>query len=618
MQTRLKNFLRLNMCLLGLILYLPGQAADQKIPDTPPAKPAAKKKPVHVFSVEKAVASAVRQGHADQFAHHAEEIVSNRNRLEELGIAQHRVSQSLQKMQGMKVSPQLLDSSLYETGILIKLLDDVLAEINARQQADKKGYEKLVSQHVNQQIIQTTIPLYWQAVGVKQVSAKTSQLIKAVQDHLKSVIHANTQASDKEIPNEQQKNQLLQLLSELKHIQAENDAILVNLATAMGTSKDNINKRVFLPVKKLPVPYLNVPTEQINTLSLAKQPLPARLKQKQVAIYLQSTNPGLNINWSGSRNDTLNPWLSAGKNLAFDLYNNLDKMERKQLLKQEQQQREDVSKLLAAASMTRARLAYAQYQQSRESFSLAICLQTNAINLQALNTDWLDQSLQNDIRKIEHEKTRIDLTLRLYHAYARLQADFYRLGNSISSQALPEKLETRSLPAISKTIAQTLKQSRHNKNTDSFSCYTSAAEKLAQAQTIQQLVEEKAALKKQIADLKKKPKPKPKPKVVQKAKPQNKLANDWLKKQNPRAYTLQILSHADSKRLHDYISKHRLGSQARVIKTRYKNKTLYGLLYGLYKDKELAFIDQFKLPEAVQTQNQIMIRRIADVQKHAK
>lgn len=596
MPTRSINSTLLALFFLGATGSLSASAAEKA------------KKPVHVFSIEKAIAGAIQHGHADQLDKHDDEIINNKTRLDQLGIAQYRVSQSVRRIQGKPATPQLLQSPSHETDIILGLLDDGLAEIAARQQPDRKLYEKQKAQRANQKIMQATIPLYWRAVGVKTVDVKNRKLIEKTQTLLKPFIYSNTDSADR------QKDQLLQLLAALKQIQSENDATITQLASKLGTDKANIDKRVFLPEKNLPIPFLSIAPEKVDARALAMLPLPVPVSMQDIEKYLAAITPGLTMKWLDSPNGDIMPWLSTGKNIAFDLYNSLDKLERKQLLKQEQKVREDMSYLLASATITRGRLAYSQYLTSLELFSLASCLNANTASLQSLEFNRLDESLDNQIRVIGLEKTRIEMVLQLYDQYARLQADFDQLTNSISKESFPEKLESRQTASIIQSVGNELKRLRLNKGKDIFSCYTSAQQKIARQQEIQQLITEKQQAQKQVNQLI----AEKKALAAKKMKPVIKTDNAWLAKQNPRAWTIQILSHSNQAHLQKYSNRHNLGAQAKIIKTSYKGKTIYSLLYGLYKDKELAFIGQFKLPDAVQSENQVMLRRIADVQKNAK
>ena len=232
--------------------------------------------------------------------------------------------------------------------------------------------------------MQATIPLYWQAVGVKTVDAKNRKLIEQTQALLKPFIYSKASSADDKAATDRQKNQLLQLLAALKQVQSENDATMTRLASRLGTDKANIDKRLFLPAKSLPIPFLSIPPEKLDELALTKQPLPSAVSLQDIEKYLAAITPGLKLTWNDSPNEDIKPWISTGKNIAFDLYNSLDKLERKQLLKQEQKVREDLSYLLACATITRGRLAYSQYLASRELFSLASCLNANTASLQSL------------------------------------------------------------------------------------------------------------------------------------------------------------------------------------------------------------------------------------------
>jgi len=89
---------------------------------------------------------------------------------------------------------------------------------------------------------------------------------------------------------------------------------------------------------------------------------------------------------------------------------------------------------------------------------------------------------------------------------------------------------------------------------------------------------------------------------------------NWLRRQNPNAYTLQILGSRDLLALKQFLTQHSLNDMA-MYKTIYNDKDWYVLVYGVYSNRAQASAALQALPKPLQ-QNKPWIRTLASVQKH--
>lgn len=89
---------------------------------------------------------------------------------------------------------------------------------------------------------------------------------------------------------------------------------------------------------------------------------------------------------------------------------------------------------------------------------------------------------------------------------------------------------------------------------------------------------------------------------------------DWLRRQNPNAYTLQILGVHDRLALKQFLTQHNFNEMA-MYKTIYHDKDWYVLVYGIYPNRAQASAALAALPESLQ-QNKPWIRTLASIQKH--
>ena len=604
----------LALACLTTVLTVNGQLAADTPTMQQAVQPIANGSPVKLvkvswLTVEEAVARALKHDHQRALIAYDEQLKTHKDALDQLGIGEYRVSQSLQKLQGKTLTKTQLTSYLHETNEVLFMLDDLLVEIDARLTADANFYEKARSVRANEKIIHKVIPLYWQAAGAKAVDSKIKLLIAKSQKLLEPFIYS------KQPEYAAAKEDLLNVLANLKYLQQLNTNTITAFTAITGLQNKSATQLRFNPKQAMPIPAFSTDASTMDrqVLNNFAQLKPASLDNTKK--YLRSIETNLSYDLQQANNENLKPWLAVGKNLAFDLFNLLDRLERKLLLKQDAKEKSNRTHLIGSALLTRSRLAYAQFELSKEQHSRAKCQLENQQALQQQSYPQLGKTLPEKIRLIELETDLIALTLQRFNLYAELLGSFNLLKQSLDRVNIPQKLEGQSLPAITNTI-RALFSVPDNNLSDDFSCYQSAAQLAAQQSELESLKRQLTAANNKIAQLDRQIKQLKNP--PKKKKAVSNLSNSWLNKQPGYMYTLQILSSSNVKTLQTYAKKHKLGSNAKIIRSKYKGKTLYNLLYGLYKDKELAFVAQFKLPEAIQNDNKVFIRRIKELKNIAR
>lgn len=90
--------------------------------------------------------------------------------------------------------------------------------------------------------------------------------------------------------------------------------------------------------------------------------------------------------------------------------------------------------------------------------------------------------------------------------------------------------------------------------------------------------------------------------------------DDWLRQQDPRRYTLQLISLTSEDPVARYISSHRLDAEGGYIQVIVDNTTRYNAIYGLYDTHQAALTAIETLPEAVK-RDQPWVRNIGVLQK---
>lgn len=89
---------------------------------------------------------------------------------------------------------------------------------------------------------------------------------------------------------------------------------------------------------------------------------------------------------------------------------------------------------------------------------------------------------------------------------------------------------------------------------------------------------------------------------------------DWLRYQNPNAYTIQVLGAHDQETLKKFLAQHPLADVA-MFKTRYHDKNWYVLVHGIYSNRSAALVALEKLPVSLRQSTQPWTRTLASIQK---
>ncbi|NNJ91151.1 MAG: hypothetical protein HKP55_05715 [Gammaproteobacteria bacterium] len=575
--------------------------------------------PSKYFTPEEAIARAIVTSHQQELDNHSETILKNKALQETSGIAQQRVSQSVARLQGQKVKPAAISSTLAEINQVVMLLDDVLAEVKALKSADKAAYQQALNQRAAENLIRKTLPLYWEINGYRNTNGYIKQAINETRRLLDPFIRERNKQSAQE---ELQKKDLLQLLDDFKLMQKQNQTALENFSVLIGAPAEHIQHTLFVPVKNLSIYELALDVSQFDGNILKHWAADEAINLNAVNRYLSSLTPGLKFDWMTMGSASIRDWLSTGKNNAFDLYNQLDQLERKKLFKEKdkekaKQQQAASDLLITSAAFTRAHLAMLQYLHSREVFTLSHCHKQITESLNAHKKRLLDDSIASSVNKLKLSKQYIENTQQYFRDYGALLTDLLVLKNSIFHTRPQPGLDTAQVAAVKRVIKKSLAQGTRKLDNSIYSCYQSEkqiAELAAQQAALQKEKQAETQRADQLAakldDLTNKEKLKKR--AAQKAR------KDWVKQTRPRSWTLQLKTASDISTLEAFKRRYKLGKAASITETLSKGKVRYHLLYGTYGNKELAYIAQFKLPQSLQNNEKIWIRRYSDIQKQIK
>ncbi len=570
--------------------------------------------PEKYFTAEEAIARALNNSHQRLLNRHGDRIYKNKDILDNYGIAQERVSQSVARLQGQKIEPSLIPVTLSEIDQTLRLLDDALAEIDALKADDPSAYQQAVNQRTSQNLIYQLIPLYWQANGYRNTSGHITQALSETQ-RLLDTFFANTSRLSPE--NEQHRLNLEQIRTDLESLQQYNKAILEKFSALIGVPADMLERTLFTPVKSLRIPELELDHAKFDENILKTWTVNEQINLEAVNRYLSGITPGLNFDWQEKDFKTTRNWLSTGKNNAYDLYNQLDHLQRKKILKENDKSPAAADLLIPAAALTRAHLAMLKYIHSREIFTLSHCRKLLAESFSAKKKQLFDNSLASKISILDSTRNHIKNTQQYISDYGLLVKDFYLLKNSIFNSKPDAGLESGEFEAVKRVLKKSFAEGKKSLDSSIYFCYQNEkqmADLAVQNAALQKQKETETRRANELAakldDLTNREK------IKKRAEQQTR--KDWVRQTSPRAWTLQLKSAKDLETLQGFIRRYKLGKQARITETSYRGKVHYNLLYGTYGNKELAYIAQFGLPQALQDNEKIWIRRYSDIQKQMK
>lgn len=95
-------------------------------------------------------------------------------------------------------------------------------------------------------------------------------------------------------------------------------------------------------------------------------------------------------------------------------------------------------------------------------------------------------------------------------------------------------------------------------------------------------------------------------------------SDTWLKKQNPAAYTLQILSTYEKDAIPGFIERHRIQGDFALIVTKRRGKPYYKLVYGLFDGREQAVAALNRLPASLRRTTRPWPRPMQTIQAEIK
>jgi len=564
------------------------------------------KKPlIATITVEDALARAVIHNHSKVLKSLENEFNKSKTALEKFNLSQGRLIDSIKKIEGKDTLQRKIKSSPSEALLTWNLLDTGIAHLSNEITPNKLQIQKNNHQRVDQKIIQYTRRLYWQAVASQASKKPLNQLIQKTKSTLAKINQPDELNKPEYIAH---KNELTEILSDLERLKNNNQVTHQSLLTLMGITSKKAYLLQTSDSASFHIPNLKNTTDQLITTAFSKNKFTQNSKSEDIKKRLKSISPNISFDWNDTSDANINTWISTGKNLSYELF-----LKTKQI-KTTKKPNQDVSEifndhsLLASALFTKVHIGHTQYLADRNKLILSTCIYNLDEKLNALYKNDEKSSIKNDLSFIKIRRNQINKNHQHNLNYANLQ---YSLGlltqNTINLDDDKARKKTNLIKALKENyLANTGINKLNNRvcfNLPSIEEEVEIAlkERKAKADKIahEKLMAENAKKKKIALALKTK-------------------MSTWVMKQNPKHLTLELLSSKNKKTLMDYKKKYKLSDKAIIIQTQSKGKTYYRLLYGSYRDRELAYIEQLKLPLALQNEHEPRIKKFGSIQKLVK
>jgi DamX protein len=95
------------------------------------------------------------------------------------------------------------------------------------------------------------------------------------------------------------------------------------------------------------------------------------------------------------------------------------------------------------------------------------------------------------------------------------------------------------------------------------------------------------------------------------------MREEWLLRQNPNAYTLQLVALGEEAGISRFLERFSLPGQAAYFRTMRQGKPWFSLLYGVYPDRQAALAARARLPAELQ-HSDVWPRSLASVQEEIR
>nr|VFJ50632.1 MAG: Outer membrane protein TolC [Candidatus Kentron sp. DK] len=333
----------------------------------------------------------------------------------------------------------------------------------AKQAADEELMSRERRRRAVQEILRDVRDAYWRAVGSGSVADDVDRLTEETMRALR--LSARSQRALARNPEKAllYQRSLLEILANLKEIQAGIVAARAKLTALMGLPP-KVNYTLAPPPKVLPIQRLRLDLDEMEQLALRDHPAlreahyQARSMSEEAKKEIKRLFPGVefSIGTSYDSNRYLHNqgWESYGIQVSWNLFNFLSASDRIRTAKQKKELVDRQRLNLSVALLTRLYVGNAQYELDVEDFQLAACLEDVGAKLHDIKKKSMRARSGNRLELIHSEVDLMRLQLQRTIKYADMQGSIALLKESMGMELLPKTLPAHDVATIRDAIRE--------------------------------------------------------------------------------------------------------------------------------------------------------------------
>lgn len=353
------------------------------------------------------------------------------------------------------------------------VLDFGLSYVRAKQQADRYLVAKERERKVVHNIVQDVRNAYYRAVSAERLLGKITPLISDAQTALANAqkIEESQAKSPMEALNYQR--ELLEILRTLQTLRQDLITAKTELATLMGLAPAQNFTLADVDVPDFKEPSLKIDIKTMEQEALLKRPemmesqYQQRISAEETHAAMLSLLPGISFSAGSYYDDTKylmnNEWNGFGTQISWNLLNvfRIGSINKVTQLKKDFAKEQALATAMAVVSQVH--ISDLRYQEARQSYDLAekYLSVSKRISEQAKAAHDMQQG--GELELIRENLNALLAELRRDVAYADLQNSFGRIFVSMGLDIVPEGFGQKSVPQLSKEIADSFQNWQQGK-----------------------------------------------------------------------------------------------------------------------------------------------------------
>ncbi len=344
------------------------------------------------------------------------------------------------------------------------LLDFGTSYYNAKQNSDRMLISlerRRKSMHILIQNVRTT---YWRALAAQTLGNRVSVSIKEAEQALnnsRDILNSKVRSPGESL--RYQRN-LLENLRLLEALQRELSSSRIELSSLIGASPGT-RLELVEPNDAPPTELgMTLETMEIQALShnadLREAAYNVRISADDTRKAILKLMPGINLNFSRNHDSDSylvdHEWSQAGVNVSFNLFNLLAAPSQKRAAEAGEKVAQSRRMALQMTVLTQVHLSYHQYDDAVHQYQRADAIADVDTQLENIASAQEQSQMGNKLEHISANVIAILSVARRYQSMAKVQEAMSHVQATLGMEPEVGSLDEMDLPAIQKTIKQSL------------------------------------------------------------------------------------------------------------------------------------------------------------------